>query len=388
MIDKNHEIFKHKHICLVVDHYNPLGIVRSLGEEGISPIVVLCDKKPKLVNHSRYIGELYVFETIEDGLDFIIHRYGNEEFKPFIYNGSDNVTLLLDKHYDQLKDKFYFTNGKGELNQYLQKYNLTKLAEKCGLIIPKEELLKKGELPKSLRYPVFTKAATSATGLNWKDQSHKCDNEKELNDVYNNLNVDEILVQEFIEKENELCIDGISINNGELVFMPYACNYYRFVHGNFGNYMLFFPFKNSDLIKKIKAVIKEAQFSGIFCIEFMVDKNGDNYFLEVNFRNSGWSYAFTYGGFNLPFRWAISTLENRLYIEDFKPIDKFNAMDEISDFAISVMNAKQVGIFKWLKEFHYCECCFYYNKNDLVPSLYYWAYMIKNNLTKRLKFRI
>lgn len=26
------ELFKHKHICLVEDHYNPLGIVRSLGE--------------------------------------------------------------------------------------------------------------------------------------------------------------------------------------------------------------------------------------------------------------------------------------------------------------------------------------------------------------------
>ena len=35
MIDKNHEIYKHKHICLVGDHYNPLAIIRSLGEEGI-----------------------------------------------------------------------------------------------------------------------------------------------------------------------------------------------------------------------------------------------------------------------------------------------------------------------------------------------------------------
>ena len=34
-------ILDHKFILLVVDHYNPLGIVRSLGEEGIIPIVIL-----------------------------------------------------------------------------------------------------------------------------------------------------------------------------------------------------------------------------------------------------------------------------------------------------------------------------------------------------------
>ena len=29
MINKNHEVYKHKHICLVEEHQNPLGIVRK-----------------------------------------------------------------------------------------------------------------------------------------------------------------------------------------------------------------------------------------------------------------------------------------------------------------------------------------------------------------------
>lgn len=174
-----------------------------------------------------------------------------------------------------------------------------------------------------------------------------------------------MLVQEYIDKINELCIDGISINQGEQIYIPYTCNYYRFVHGNFGNYMYFFPFKDGDLIKKIEDVIRGARFSGIFCVEFMVGKDGMNYFLEVNFHNSGWSYAFTYGGFNLPVRWALSTLENRLYMENFTPLDKFDAMDEISDFAISVLNAKQISIWKWLREYHRCKCCFCYSPKDI-----------------------
>lgn len=38
------DVFKHKHICLVEDHTNPLSIIRSLGEEGIEPIVLIFGK--------------------------------------------------------------------------------------------------------------------------------------------------------------------------------------------------------------------------------------------------------------------------------------------------------------------------------------------------------
>ena len=157
MISKNHEVYKHKHICLVEEHQNPLGIVRSLGEEGIKPIVLLCAHNPHMVNNSKYVGELHIFNTIQEGFDFLMEHYSNEPLKPFIYNGSDNVTLLLDEHYEELKDKFYFTNGQGGIEKYLQKYDITQAAVECGINIPKEELLQVGEMPKTLRYPVFVK---------------------------------------------------------------------------------------------------------------------------------------------------------------------------------------------------------------------------------------
>lgn len=332
MISKNHEVYKHKHILLVEDHTNPLGIVRSLGEEGIHPIVLLCSKNPQLVNKSKYVGELHIFNTINEGYNYLISHYDKEKLKPFIYNGSDDITLLLDSHYEDLKDKFYFTNGQGGIEKYLQKYDITQAAVECGLQIPKEELLEVGQMPKTLKYPVFTKAATSAKGGGWKDQAHICNNEDELRKAYTQIHADNILVQEFIKKKNELCIDGISINGGEEVFMPYACSYYRFRPDSYGNYMYFFPFTDEKLIENIKRLIKQVHFTGIFCIEFLIDNNDELYFLEVNFRNSGWSYAFTKGGFNLPFRWAVSMLDNTLFMDSFKPLEKFDAMQEIGDY--------------------------------------------------------
>lgn len=72
MINKNHEVYKHKHICLVEEHQNPLGIVRSLGEEGIKPIVLLCAHNPVMVNNSKYVGELHIFDNIEEGFAFFL----------------------------------------------------------------------------------------------------------------------------------------------------------------------------------------------------------------------------------------------------------------------------------------------------------------------------
>lgn len=365
-MDKKHDIYKHKHICLVLDHYNPLAIIRSLGEEGIRPIVVLCSDHPYLVKYSKYVGELHLFKSIEEGLEFIISNYGNEEFKPFIYNGSDNVTLLLDKNYDRLKDSFYFTNGLGGIEKYLQKFDITQLAKSCGLNIPKEELLDVGVMPTTLRYPVFTKAATSAGGGAWKDQAFICETEDDLKEAYKKIKAPKILVQEFIRKKNELCIDGISINAGEQVFMPYGCGYYRFTAGSYGNYMKFTPFLDKELTDKIMKVIRGAKYTGIFCIEFMVGTNDELYFLEVNFRHSGWGYAFTYGGYNLPIRWAKATIDNHIDTADFSYADPFDAMDEFADLKDVVLN-RYVSIPKWLLQFIKCDCKFTYNSKDIWP---------------------
>lgn len=379
MISKNHEIFRHKHILLVEDHTNPLGIVRSLGEEGIRPIVLLCSKNPILVNKSKYVGELHRFDNIEDGYKYLVAHYGNEELKPFIYNGSDDITLLLDSYYEELKDKFYFTNGQGGIKKYLQKYDITQAALECGLQIPKEELLEVGELPKALKYPVFTKAATSANGGGWKDQAHICNNEEELKTAYKTMHVDKILVQEYVKKKNELCINGISISGGAEIFMPYACSYYRLRPDSYGGYEFLFPFKDEILAEKISKLLKVTHFSGIFDIEFLIGEDDELYFMEINFRNSGCSYACTDGGFNLPFRWAVSTLQNKLYLDGFKPILKFDAMNEIGDYYDSV-KTKKVSIFNWIKELKGCKSYYLYNAKDPAPFRNFIFQKIKKKL--------
>lgn len=78
------------------------------------------------------------------------------------------------------------------------------------------------------------------------------------------------------------------------------CSYYRLRPDSYGGYEFLFPFKDEILAEKISKLLKVTHFSGIFDIEFLIGEDDELYFMEINFRNSGCSYACTDGGFNLP----------------------------------------------------------------------------------------
>lgn len=367
---------KHLHILFGQDHYNPLGVVRSLGENGISPIVILISKgKPHLVNKSKYIGKLHCVKSIEEGYQVLLSNYGNEALKPFIYTCSDDTESFLDLHYNELIKHFYFFNAgeQGRITKIMEKEEMIKMAVESGIEIPKTEVVKVGELPKALRYPILTKAVIS-TMANWKSNVHICQNEAELLEAYKTIKGDSIILQEYIIKKNELCLDGVSVNGGEEVYLPIQSEYIRFTPSAYGNYIYFQKYKEMDLLPLIQSIFKKTKFSGVFSMEFLRDKDDKFYFLEINFRNSTWSYAHTHVGVNLPVIWAKSTLAGHLDVSDVKiSKETFTAIQEFTDFKDSVLGGA-VSVKQWLKDFKNCDCPFYYNKQDNAP---FWSILRK-----------
>lgn len=370
---------KHLHILFGHDHYNPLGVVRSLGEDGISPVVILISRgKPHLVNKSKYLGKLHWVRSIEEGYQVLLSNYGNETLKPFVYTCSDDSESFLDLHYNELIDHFYFFNAgeQGRITKIMEKEEMIKMAVESGIDIPKTEVVRVGDLPKTLRYPILTKAVIS-TIANWKSNVHICQNEAELLEAYKTIKGDNIILQEYITKKNELCLDGVSVNGGEDVYLPIQSEYIRFTPSAYGNYIYFQKYKEMDLLPKIQAVFKKTGFSGVFSMEFLRDKDDNFYFLEINFRNSTWSYAHTHVGVNLPVIWAKSTLSGHLDVSDVKITkETFTAIQEFTDFKDSVL-AGAVSVKQWLKDFRNCDCPFYYNKQDNAP---FWSILRKKVL--------
>ena len=85
------------------EHYNPLGIVRTLGEAGIKPIVVAVKGDLKFVGQSKYVKEKYYVNTPEEGIRFILSKFAKDKKeKSFILTGDDVTVSLLDKYYEEL----------------------------------------------------------------------------------------------------------------------------------------------------------------------------------------------------------------------------------------------------------------------------------------------
>lgn len=365
-------MIENKFIVFAVDHFNPLGVIRSLGEIRINPIVVLYSKHPMLVQYSKYISKLYVVDTIDKGLEIITKNYSGESQKPFILATSDDVESVLDQHYNELKDNFYFYNAgeQGRITQMMDKKTICEMGKECGLLVPKTEEVEKGQMPQTLRYPLITKA-TISTIENWKANVFICNNEDELKEAYKYIVGDHVLLQEYVKKVDELNIEGFSINDGNDVYMPLQNRFYRVTEDSYGNYLHIDKFLQIDLLEKIKEIFKKTRYNGVFEMEFMIDKDNNYYFLEINFRNSAWLYSYTKCGVNLPVMFAKSVIAGHIVNED-ENVKKlpFKVIDEITDFKWSVLSGK-VNIFKWLIELFTSDCTFYFNKHDMKPFYMY-----------------
>lgn len=363
-------LLSHKFIVLCEDHYNPLTLIRTLSLDGLKPIVVLAGKNPYLITASKYAGNIVRVETLEEGLEYIINTYGSESQKPFLFSCDDNTATLLDARYSELKDHFYFFNGGADkqIVQYMDKERILQAAEECGIGIPGSERVRLGELPSKVNYPVITKSIKSTVG-GWKSDVFICQNEEELLEAYKHIKSDPVLIEEFIEKDNELCIDGISFNGGEVVYMPFKVNYIRFTNKAYGNYMTVEPFTDEKLKNKITELFRKTNFSGIFSIEFLITKSGDLKFLEINFRHSTWAQSSRCGGADLPLIWAKSQLTGRLDTDGLVLEQKpFTAMAELADFNDSVRHGN-LSVLQWIKDFRKCPCTYIYDRSDKGPFI-------------------
>lgn len=349
------------------EHYNPLGLIRSLGENGIEVIAIIKKGDFSFASKSKYISKLHIVNSNEEGYEILLKEYGNEKKKPFLFTCDDQLTSFLDLRYNEIKDKFILYNAgkEGRITEYMDKEKMLDLASKCGLNIAKTWIVKKGEIPKDIFYPIVTKAIDS-TMDHWKQDSYICSNEKELKEAFKSIRSKKVILQQFINKKNELCLDGYSIDKGNKVFYAIASNYLSIKNNAYSNYMVVMNSHNDDIEKKLNKMFKNVGFEGIFSVEFLIDQDDKLYFLEINFRNSTWSYASTIAGMNLPVLWSKGMLDKSIYNKSYVKFDNFNAMSEFVDYKDRV-KTKEISFFKWFNQMRKCKCLYCINKKDMKP---------------------
>lgn len=366
------------HLFFVVgeEHYTPLGVIRSLGENNIKPIAFIKrSKTTKIASVSKYILKLYRINNYEEALQILLTRYGDCKPKPFVIPCDDIAVRTFEKNYQEISDKFYVNNaGKNKrIAFYQQKRELYALANECGLNTAETWLVERGEIPQNIKFPIITKPNSSYEG--WKQDYFVCNNRIELEEAYKKIKGKEILLQQYIEKKTELCIEGVSVNKGKSVFFAIATKYTYTLPDYYSMEMIIDNFKDEKLKEILLKMFSVIGFEGIFEIEFMVDKKDNLWFLEINYRNSTWSYAATKLGMNLPVIWAYGELTGDIPKDVRKEVpDGYRAIAEVQDFEQRVRRFKMISFSDWIKRIVSADCLYIYTPKDMKPVIFVWFY--------------
>ncbi len=357
------------------EHYNPLGIVRTLGEAGIAPVVVCVKGDLKFVGQSKYVKQKYYVDSPEEGLELVISKFAKKGEKSFILTGDDVTVNLLDNNYDRLKPYFYFYNAgkQGRISKFMDKDVLFEIAAKHGLNIAKTWKVKVGEIPKDIEYPIMTKAINSS-GIEWKDIVFICHNDEELKTAYSKMKSEYILLQKYINKVNEVSFDGFSADHGkDLIILTEVYQEYCIPD----KYSPYWDVRNNtslDITEKIRKIIAEIALEGIFEFEFMIDKEGKFWFLEINFRNTALGYATTTAGMPQAVLWCKAMETGHVDHSCYRKIEPgHKAMAECFDFDVRVRGGV-ISIWEWIKQYRATQCKLYKGHDDIFPFIKFLWY--------------
>ncbi len=366
----NNKYNGHTVIVFAQEHYNPLGLIRSLGENGVNPIYISVKRRGPVACLSKYISTTHFVDTVEEGFKLLIEMYGNEGLKPYVLFSDDKCVGYFDLHYDEIKDKFIWYNAgrQGRINEFMDKDRILQIAKKHGFKVLDSHVVNVGEIPEGIVYPVITKDISPNSG-SWKADVHICENEEELKEAYKEITSPVVQIQHFIDKKNEYAIEGFTVNHGKEIFFGTTLTWKYLIKGYYSPYHDVTMFKNPEMGEKLRALFEEIGFEGIFEVEFLIDKNDTLYFLEANFRASAWNYSSTVAGMPLSFLWVKSMNAGHIDPDDEKSFEDFTDMSEVIDYGIRV-DKGMVSLAEWLKDFKAAKGTYYYNEKDMAPFEY------------------
>ncbi len=369
------------HLCIVfaLEHYNPLNMIRAFGENGIMPVYVSVKRRYEVATRSKYISRLYRVDSVEAGYNLLMTEYGSEVEKtgkkPYIVFSDDKSVGFFDLHYEEWKDKFitYNAGRNGRINEFMDKYQIQQLAKKYGFNVLDSYVIGKNDpIPAGLWYPIITKDISPNSG-SWKFDVYVCQNEQELKDAIQKIESPLIMIQHFVDKQNEMALEGYTINKGKDMQIITQMTWKYLIQGYYSPYHDVCMFKDKEMEAKLQSMFEEIGFEGIFEVEFLLDKDGTYYFMEINFRASAWNPTCKFAGMPLDYLW-VKGMENG-YIDpaDRKDFEPFTSMSEVIDYGKRVESG-MVSLAEWLRDFKEAKCVYIYDKIDRGP----WDAVIEN----------
>lgn len=364
-------------------HHNTLGVIRSLGEKGILPLVIIeSDNKNPYIAYSKYIKKKWIVADEQQVLSVLLTEAQNYKKRPVVIACSDNLSSLLDLHYDELT-KYYALPGaniQGRITHLMDKEIMSQLARSVGFIVPQSvssETYRNDEI--SIPLPWIIKPLVSKCGV--KTDIERVYTPEDWQD-YKSRHHTNVQVQQLIDKDYEYQLIGLSLAGGAEVIIPGVSRVIRPQNNTNTGFLHYESLDKTyqEVLSLCKSFVMQTGYSGLFSMEFLRGKDGKDYFMEINFRNDGNAICVTEAGLNLPYIWFLYNCGKDYSSELLdKKIASVYVMPEFDDFRLFVH--RKVGLLTWIKDFRRTDRFMEYDKHDKSPFIH----QLKESVQRILK---
>lgn len=357
------------------NHHNTLAILRSLGEKGVKSLLIVVseDSKP-YIGYSKYVQEMRVVKLVDEisSAMYLLHKSSD---KAVVIACADPISSYLDSHRNNLTEDFILpgSDKEGKITRLMNKNAMMQLAIDSGISAPNSWIVNLAH-PNidEITYPCIVKPLVSMNGS--KTDIAICEQRVELEDYLRNSRCDELQVQGYIKKDIEFQLIGCSLNGGEEVIIPGASIILRQPKNTNTGFLKYVPIRNFTYNKEAcLRFIRNTGYSGLFSLEFIRDKNGTDFFMEINFRNDGNSICVTASGMNLPYIWYLhnngQSIEKELCYKDMKEVF---VMPEFNDIGNAIHG--RISWTEWINDVRKTDRFMEFSKHDQKP---FWMYIIK-----------
>lgn len=372
-----------KAIVIGHDAVNALGLVQSLGREGVDVTAILECEKSELIRHSKYAKEIIPVGNFEEAVEVLLTRFAGEEKIP-LFPAGDGAALTLAQNSERLQSHFLMEHLTGiyTLGQLMNKELQIDLAVKHKFNVPYSICINKPfYVPETMVYPCIVKPLVSCLGD--KRDILIAQDASELMDILDNrVSFSEsVIIQQFIDKDYEYDMMGCAFKNGE-VYIPLSDRMVKFNRQlqdtSTISYIEPLDAEIAVEVDKIKTLMHEVGYVGLFSVEFMHNKkDGLIYFTEVNFRNDGENAFIVHEGINLPYLHFQDLLD--LPKKTYSP-SKVSKKYVWEGVHFSGLMKRSIGLHEWINDLRGVQGCLYYFKEDKAPFFYQFV----NKLLRRL----
>lgn len=307
-------------VVLSRNYATGLSVIRSLGAAGFTVDLVASAYKQgtsTIAASSKYVRNTVevISKKVKDGddvelVDELLKYRGKQKDKPVLFPTDDYTASVMDLNKDKLQDIFIMPEivggTTGSMTEKMNKTVQGELARQAGIRTPLEWIISlenEIEIPKDMVYPCFVKPIESISG--YKREMKACEDEetllRHLNKLRRKFSNRSILIQEFLEIENEIDFSGVCLD--QEIIIPAVIKKTNVAQYEKGVTLsgILVPFEELDqkLQDSIITMLKSLHYFGMFDFELSIV--GDKiYFNEVNLRSGGPNYSYFMSGVNLP----------------------------------------------------------------------------------------